>query len=275
MPQVDLETLVSVCGGSGKIACETLATTAINGDQPSEVPPDSFWLSKDAELDWLDRNAFLDRRDSTKASSISTNLNPNIHSNANPSNSQRFSNLKTKASIFGLPKPQKSCFVEAKNRRNCRTGARLFPKRSGSSGKSDSSMVEPSSPKVSCIGRVRSKRDRNRRLKNRQRSGKKKEKTESAKKTGGLFASFKSIFRSSPKKSEKDKLQRQASSKKLAKFRTHDIRDRLPVGDRDLPPRRSAGDVESAFGGPAGLGGMQRFASGRKSESWASIIEVA
>ncbi|XP_054792618.1 uncharacterized protein LOC129298261 [Prosopis cineraria] len=175
MPQV--ETLVSACAGGGsgdrKIACETLADG--HGHQAEEAhlpknnpdsPPESFWLSRDEELDWWDRNAVYERKESTKGnSSNSTNLNPSLKSK-----SQRVS-LKSKASIIGLPKPQKPSFGDAKNRRNHKLGnTRLFPKRSASVGKSESSVIEPSSPKVSCMGRVRSRRDRNRRLRSRQRS---------------------------------------------------------------------------------------------------------
>ncbi|EEF33671.1 uncharacterized protein LOC8267174 [Ricinus communis] len=291
MPQVDLETLVSACAGvscDNKIACETLAATTtitiiesnhnnVNNDEtdPPEIPPDfppeSFWLSKDAEHDWFDRNAFIERKDSTKGNSHSTNLNPNINPN---SNSQRFSNLKSKPSIIGLPKPQKSCFVDA--RRHCKpANTRLFPKRSGSVSKSDSSLIEPSSPKVSCMGRVRSKKDRNRRLKNQQQSGRsnetggKRERPE-RKQRSGFFASFRAIFRATKKgkdSSQKGKDASQESSKKTT-VKTSDIRDRLPMRERGASP------IEPATGGiePVGLGGMKRFASGRKSESW---IEVA
>jgi len=164
MPQVDLEELVSACTDGcldQKIACAD--------NDHSDFPPTSFWLSGDAEYDWWDRNAVYQRNESTKGNSISsTNLNA-----AANNNSQRFSkNLKSSAAIIGLPKPRKTSSAEAKNRRNQRLeNARLFPKRSASvSGKSEHCLVEPSSPKVSCIGRVRSKRDRNRTLRTRQRS---------------------------------------------------------------------------------------------------------
>ncbi|CAL0309960.1 unnamed protein product [Lupinus luteus] len=94
MPQLDSETLVSVFAGSSinrKIACETLSD-----DHESEIhphsPPESIWLSRDEEFDWLDRNAVCERKESTKGNSNSdpnyTNLNPNPNSQ---SNSRRFS----------------------------------------------------------------------------------------------------------------------------------------------------------------------------------------
>ncbi|XP_065856584.1 uncharacterized protein [Euphorbia lathyris] len=309
MPQVDLETLVSACAGVScdrKIACETLATTtdkqqpqqtqqpqhqgeeSEESEIPADFPPESFWLSKDAEFDWFDRNAFIERKDSTKGNSHSTNLNPNIN---NQSSSQRFSNLKSKASILGLPKPQKTCFVEA--RRHCKPGknTQLFPKRSGSNSKSDGSMVEPSSPKVSCMGRVRSKKDRNRRLQNRMQKQKQsgrstienESKTEKPerKQRGGFLASFRAIFRATskhapPSKSGKDASSQRGSSSKrsTATVTTTDFRDRLPVSERDAPPRKSveSDGFEPAVGAmPIGLGGMNKFASGRKSESWVDV----
>ncbi|KAG7569352.1 hypothetical protein ISN45_Aa04g020810 [Arabidopsis thaliana x Arabidopsis arenosa] len=168
MPQVDLEAFVSsVCiGGSDhrKIACETLADDQTippyyNNSvvSPSDFPPESYFLSKDAQLEWLSDNAFFDRKDSQRGNSGILNSNPN----SNPS-SQRFL-LKSKASIIGLPKPQKTCFNEAKQRRHGGKN-RVILKRVGSRIKTDTSLLEPSSPIVSCIGRVKSRRERSRRM---------------------------------------------------------------------------------------------------------------
>ncbi|KAJ0028375.1 hypothetical protein Pint_36029 [Pistacia integerrima] len=258
MPQVDLETLVSACAGGGscdnKIACETLATDKDDNNKPdnqlpdqpeipADFPPESFWLSKDAEFDWFDRNAFYERKESQKGNSNSTSLNPNPSST-----SQRFATtLKPKPSIIGLPKPQKT-IVDTKSKRNCKpVNTRWFPKRSGSTLKSDATLTEPSSPNVSCMGRVRSKRDR-RRLKHRQRStsesGTLKKKPEKREKAG-LFSKFRAIFGSGLKNG--------------GKVMSHDIRERLPPGDVDAPPRKS-------------LGGMKRFTSGRRSDAWADDV---
>ncbi|KAK6231843.1 hypothetical protein QUC31_010926 [Theobroma cacao] len=279
MPQGNLETLVSACAGGScdnKIVCETLATTDGDPDDhqlhtadkpgeeeiPSDFPPESFWLSKDAELDWFDQNAFYERKESQKGNSVSnsTNLNPNVNSN---SNSQRFSLRKSKASIIGLPKPQKSCFVETKNRKNSKPGnTRLFPKRSGSV-KSDPPVIEPSSPKVSCMGRVRSKRDRNRRLKkNLQKSAEVEtiqEKT--TRKKGGFFSSFRAIFRSNRKERELHALPVAPSPP-----RNSDIRTRLPPDDRDaISIAPEIAESEPVLE-PVSIGGMKRFVSGRRSE---------
>ncbi|KAL6133623.1 hypothetical protein ACLB2K_065857 [Fragaria x ananassa] len=283
MPQVDLETLVTAFAGGSmdrKIACETQADTAeqdlpeddANPDEPvlpADFPPESFWLSKDAEYDWFDRNAFYERKGSTKGNnSSSTNLHPNSNNN-----SQRFSmNLKSKAAIIGLPKPQKTNYADTKHRRNCKVGnGRLFPKRSGSVGKStDGSMFEPSSPKVSCMGRVRSKRDRKRRWRNRhqQRSS---------------INDTSSSMEKSVKPAERRKLGFLASFRGLFRHGRRD-KSKSDVHAPDSPPRRSSVARRAAFdyetascdsfprqsteSEPPGLGGMRRFVSGRRSGSW-------
>ncbi|XVF55735.1 hypothetical protein PTKIN_Ptkin06aG0060800 [Pterospermum kingtungense] len=273
MPQGNLETLVSACAGGScdnKIVCETLATTEGDPDDhlhsaekpeaeeiPPDFPPESFWLSKDAELDWFDRNAIYERKESHKGNSApnSTNLNPGLNSN---SNSQRFVR-KSKASIIGLPKPQNSCFIQAKNRKNSKPGnTRFFPKRSGSV-KSDPPVFEPSSPKVSCMGRVRSKRDRNRRRKMcRQKSAKVEAVEEKAtRKRSGFLSSLRGIFRSNGRAREQHALPAVPSPS-----RNSDIRSRLPPEDRDAITI----EPEIAESEPVSLGGMKRFASCRRSE---------
>ncbi|KAK7396693.1 hypothetical protein VNO78_17851 [Psophocarpus tetragonolobus] len=242
-PQMlQVETLVSACaGGSGdrKIACETVAgehSTDPTEPHP-ESPPESFWISRDEELDWWERNAVYERKESTKANS-STNLNPATATN----NSQRFG-LNFKSTIIGLPKPQKTSFVEAKNRRNHKpSNIRLFPKRSASVGKSNSAFVEPSSPKVSCMGRVRSKRDPNRKL------------TTSLNVTKrGFFGSLRAMFR------------RQKSPPGTA--------DSNNVASRARHSTSSMNDVSVTLSEtePPGLGAMTRFVSGRRSDSWGVV----
>jgi len=277
MPQVDLETLVSACAGGSdrRIACETLADgdhhqteQPDQEDVPPDFPPESFWLSKDAELDWFDQRAFYERKDSAKGSASSTNLNPNLNPSSNNS-SQRFSrNLKSKASIIGLPKPQKSCFVDAKSRRNGKPGnTRLFPKRSGSVGKSEAPLVEPSSPKVSCIGRVRSKRDRHRRMKSRQMSSEREPEKEkqAPKRNTGLFATVRAIFRfhSREKRASRISAPKTESPPRFSAT----IGPRGSTASETDAPRKSVSGIE-----PFGLGGMNRFASGRRSDSWAGDV---
>lgn len=287
MPQGDLQAFFAggVSADDRKAAADDdLATLGEDGERlpleeekeepdrpevPPDFPPESFWLSKDAEFDWFDRNAFFERKESTKASSNSTNLNPNLHPQPN-SNSQRFSmNLKSKASMIGLPKPQNTAYVDAKNRRNCKSGnIRLFPKRSGSGGKSVSSMIEPSSPKVSCMGKVRSKKDRNRQRNHRHSSelaAAKEKSVEKQKK--GFFASFRAIFRSGGR--------RQPVVEPTASLTNsppeQDVR--APPSATNPPPTAShPSKIDETE--PPGLGGLQRFASGRRSSSW-SVSEAS
>lgn len=274
MPQVDLETLVTACAGGGndrKIACETLADDDppqndlvpdeedAAAEPPPDFPPESFWLSKDAEYDWFDRNAFYERKESTKG-----NTNQPVNPNSN-SNSQRFSvSLKSKASIFGLPKTQKTAFVESK-RRACTKPAniRLFPKRSESSvGKPTAPVAEPGSPKVSCMGRVRSKRGRRR--SNSLRRNEKPPKTSGEKTKTGLYSKVMSLFRS---KTGKKKPPRSGSRRVMEILMEEPVdvepqRKSVSVRVREIPVSSEPG-VD-----PPGLGGMTRFASGRRSGSW-------
>ncbi|KAL1195683.1 hypothetical protein V5N11_013163 [Cardamine amara subsp. amara] len=291
MPQVDLETFVSsVCAGGSdrKIACETLADfdddsnhdpkirpVFISAASPIDFPPESYSLSKEAQLEWLNDNAIFERKESQKGISSAPNSNPNHNSNVNTS-SQRII-LKSKASIMRLPKPQKTCFNEAKKRRNCRIARTLMiPKRIGSRLKSDPSLSEPSSPKVSCIGRVRSKRDRSRRMQ-RQKSGR----TDSFKdkpvrvKKPGFFASFRAIFRTGGGCKDvtaigpHTQLRDAVTPPRVSMRRSTDIRGRLPPEEvgKSSPPRNSIGSRRSLDGGEPvlpGLGGMTRFTSGRR-----------
>ncbi|TKY61979.1 hypothetical protein E2542_SST11833 [Spatholobus suberectus] len=275
---LQVETLVSACAGGSsdrKIACETLAgdhTTDPPEPHP-DSPPESFWLSRDEENDWWDRNAVYERKESTKANS--TNLNPGSNSN---SNSQRFSlNFKSKAStIIGLPKPQKTSFVDAKNRRNHKpSNIRLFPKRTVSVGKSQSGIVEPSSPKVSCMGRVRSKRDRNRKLRSSQKSSpdtdaKEKPNGNGNGKKPGFFESFRAIFRSGRREKPDRKTDPRGdfnSSGVTKGVNRSKARDSASsVNDASFEETVSRNSVSERE--PPGLGGMMRFASGRRSESW-------
>ncbi|KAE9585377.1 putative calcium/calmodulin-dependent protein kinase [Lupinus albus] len=280
MPQVDIETLVSVCAGGStdrKIACETLADdhqTALPEPHP-DSPPESVWLSRDEEYDWMDRNAVYERKESTKGNSSSvpnsSNLNPNPNSNNN-SILRRFSlNFKSKAPIIGLPKVQKPSFVEAKNRRQHKTSSTtLFPTRSASVGKSVSSLKEPSSPKVSCMGRVRSKHDPNRRFRNSRKStiseAVAEEKPVRTGKKFGFFESFRAIFRSGRKgKPEKESGSGPKNFVKETKIKKP--RDSVSsVNDASFTESISRKSVSESE--PPRLGQINRFTSGRRSESW-------
>ncbi|KAI3782418.1 hypothetical protein L2E82_12463 [Cichorium intybus] len=275
MTQVDLETLASVCGGDRKISCVTLAEEPgdpdIPGshvmDYPPDCPPESFWLSKDAEFDWFDRNAFLDRKESIKGNSNSMNLNPNLNpgqSNANSSSLQFSSFLKSKPAIISLPKAQKTTYVDTK-RRNCKLPSIwLFPKRSDSIGKEPAvvSMAEPSSPKVSCLGRVRSKRCRSRR-RSIEPTGEPETPVTQDQKTVqvhkvGFISRMKSLFRSdclSPRKTNNSPLKINEPSVSSAPKRNNLTCNQVNH-ERETPAD------------PPSLGRVLQFSSGRRSETW-------
>ncbi|XAR69749.1 Calcium/calmodulin-dependent protein kinase [Bertholletia excelsa] len=303
MPQVDIEALVSVCTGAGdnKIACETLADGDAEHRRPAEepepepepepdLPPESFWLSRGAEYDWFDRNAFYERKESMKANSspTSTNLNPGLNPSS-ASSSQRFSmNLKSKAAIIGLPKTQTN-FVDTTNRRSSKpANIRLFPKKSEPVGKSGS-VKEPTSPKVSCMGRVRSKRGR---LRSSQQEASA-TKPDHGRRRARIYRRLVSIFRSGRRTEPEVKVSEVIPSIESPPRRSVTVETRQPPQDIEPaataePPglggmtrfasgRRSetwgtGGTAEPAeTAGPPGLGGMMRFASGRRSESWGAV----
>jgi hypothetical protein len=272
---LQVETLVSACAGGStdrKIACETQADDHKTDPPPEQShpdsPPESFYLSRDEENEWLDRNFVYERKESTKGNSNSTNLNTNSRdSNSNSSsNSQRFANLKSKTSMIGLPKPQKPSF-DAKNLRNHKpSNIKLFPKRTASVGKS---FVEPSSPKVSCYGRVRSKRGRASSVTAAAAAAVKEKSVKERKRS--FFGSFRAIFRSG----RRNKQDRRNDSPAFDSSVTNRNNDSVSYSK----PRDSTASlndvsfVESVRNSvsesePPGLGGMARFASGRRGESW-------
>lgn len=225
-------------------------------DSSEFVPPESFWLSKDSEFDWFDRNAFLERKESTKG-----NTNSNVNPSYSKSNSQKFSvNLKSKPAIIGLPKTQKNTHVDSTRRP---ANVRLFPKRS-SSGKR--TVTEPSSPKVSCIGRVRSKRCPNRRRSSTPAPAtatvNKPAKITNQQKTS-LISRITSLFRSDGDRRKKNK----KSSVKVNEQSENSYSRRNTVkpvnSEPETPPE------------PPVLGGMNRFASGRRSVAWSDDIDIA
>ncbi|KAL8225168.1 hypothetical protein R6Q57_017725 [Mikania cordata] len=275
MQQVDSYSLPPANSGDRKIGQEdTIEDPDIPDSTVVEIPPDfppeSFWLSKDAEFDWFDRNAFLERKESTKGNSSSKNLNYIVNpSHSNPS-SQRYS-VKSKAAIIGLPKTQKTTYVDSKRRQCKPVNVRMFPMRSYSVGKASTAVpvVEPSSPKVSCIGRVRSKRCRSRRKSSGQaiepvKSASQRSGTSRARKSG-LLSRFTSFFRSEGRR------RRKAGKSSTEKFK-------LPT-EYSVPRKMcvTVKQVSSEPGTPSrpavALGSMIQFASGRRSEPWVGSDE--
>ncbi|KAL7215369.1 hypothetical protein ACSBR1_027523 [Camellia fascicularis] len=148
----------------------------ISNLETQDLPPESFLVHKEHELDWFNSNAFLERKGSTKISfSGSSNLNSisNPRRSFHSSPSHRLSlNSKSKSSIIGLPKLQKS---DRNLRRTSKPeNVRMFRSYSEPGGKPVMHVPEPGSPRVSCMGRVRSKKGREKRT--------------------GLWASLRAIF---------------------------------------------------------------------------------
>lgn len=284
---LQVETLVSACAGGStdrKIACETQADD-LKTDPPPESsrhhpdsPPESFWLSRDEENEWLDRNFIYERKESTKGNSSSTNLNPNSNSNSNStSNSQRFANLKSKTSMIGLPKPQKPSF-DAKNLRNHKpSNIKLFPKRSASVGKS---FVEPSSPKVSCMGKVRSKRGKTSTVTAAAKAAVKEKtaRTERKQSKHSFFKSFRAIFRSGGRNKHDRRNDSSALDSSSITKNTNSVSDSKARDStaslNDVSFVESVTRNSVSEGEPPGLGVMMRFTSGRRSESWVDDSEI-
>ncbi|KAF6165917.1 hypothetical protein GIB67_012814 [Kingdonia uniflora] len=251
------ETLIR-SNSDSKVICETMIGPNPSDPQPNppDFPPESFLVSIEDEFEWFDQNAYYDRTESTKGISnsdsipnSSTNLNPNLGSN------QKFS----KASMIGLPKPQKSNFVVGLRRKKA-SNARFFPKRS----QSTVSVGDPGSPKVSCIGRVRSKKERRRRLKNSQR------KTESNKEPGsgeprrktGFWSSFKDAFLLGCRKNLAVDVENptvESTPPRKVAFHKRNL---------GFKPDMGTGTSGGMSEPPPGLGGLNKFASGRRSKSW-------
>ncbi|VFQ59198.1 unnamed protein product [Cuscuta campestris] len=251
-PQVDIETLVSACAGGGatdrKVACETLAgDDGVAKDAPPDFPPGSFCLSKDAEIDWFDQNAFLERKESAKGINANQTGHPNLNPGPN-SSSQRF--VKPKASLLGFPKTQKMNYVW----KTCTKPAsiRLFPpKRSESIEKT---AAEPGSPKVSCMGRVRSKRGCRKSASTRESSAGDRTITVGNKDKIGFYSRLLSLFKPNRRLKPAPKLED-------------------PDPDRNIgggAKKRDAPISVELAAEPPGLGAVRRLSSARKPDSWAA-----
>lgn len=189
MPQVDLESLVCGVSGAGagdrKVSCETVIAGGSGDASPPRMPPpppppdpdfppDSITIPIGDEAAFAELNPIYERDDSTKGST-----NPKFAAAvvAHPiaaktrSNSTRVAGAPSPAAgttFFGLPAKIRPPF----SRRRPSQGRILADKRSGGGGGKSSrgdDEVEPRSPKVSCIGKVLSDRERHGRHRRRRR----------------------------------------------------------------------------------------------------------
>ncbi|KAF8707274.1 hypothetical protein HU200_030283 [Digitaria exilis] len=216
-------------------------------------PPESTRLRIGDDIAWSEINGVYDRDDSLKE-----NTNPKCilknHPHHNGS-SQRFSgNLKpTAAPIIGLS--GKLGAQGGGARRHHQHPPAIFPKKAktGGGGRAPKTAVpEPESPKVSCIGKVLSDRER-------VRLGRP-PRTRGSSRPPGCCGGFGFLMRHSRSRNST-----------------------VECVDGQSPPplaaaarRRETKEAEEAPApAPAvpGLGGMRRFASGRRAAEWAAEME--
>ena len=208
-------------------------------------PPESTRLRIGDDIAWSEINGVYDRDDSLKE-----NTNPKCllknHPHHNGS-SQRFSgNLKpTAAPIIGLS--GKLGAQGGAARRHHHHPPAIFPKKAttGGGGRAPKTAVpEPGSPKVSCIGKVLSDRER-------ARLGRPPRARGSSRPPG--CCGF---------------LMRRSRSR-------NSVVDVECVDQPPPPLRREAKEAEQEVPAAAapGLGGMRRFASGRRAAEWAAEME--
>ncbi|KAF8775244.1 hypothetical protein HU200_004647 [Digitaria exilis] len=176
MPQVDLESLVCGVSGAGagdrKVSCETVIAAGSGDASPPwmppppppdpDFPPDSITIPIGDEAAFVDLNPIIyERDDSTKGStnpkfaSAVVSHHPTIAAKTRSNSTRATGGAPAAAAgttFFGLPAKIRPAF----SRRRPSQGRILSDKRAGG-GEGE---VEPRSPKVSCIGKVLSDRER-------------------------------------------------------------------------------------------------------------------
>ncbi|VFQ62846.1 unnamed protein product [Cuscuta campestris] len=124
-----------------------------------DVPPESFWVAKDSEADWLYQNATMQRKSSLKLarSSAAAAAAPSTRLHHHHQNTHAFSRRSLSTLIHATTITKSNG-----NLRHTAAAARLlFRSRSepGGKGLAGTRAVEPDSPLVSCTGRVRTKKE--------------------------------------------------------------------------------------------------------------------
>lgn len=125
-----------------------------------DLPPDSFWVTKDNEQDWFNRNAMMQRKTSIKLGFLAGSIR---NSKSFSHRSSLSSNLKYRPSLIGLPRtiqsPRLGIAGDVSRLPNHVRRSSLFRSRSEPGGKPPMQLSEPGSPRVSCIGKVGLKDD--------------------------------------------------------------------------------------------------------------------
>nr|GMC61602.1 calcium/calmodulin protein kinase 1 [Ipomoea batatas] len=109
-----------------------------------DLPPESFWVPKGSEQDWVHQNANMQRRTSMKLQSLQDGFSG---ADSKSQSHRSFSAVNKSSSLLALPKPRNP---------KAAPSTRLFRSMSEPGGGGEMRVAEPGSPKVSCTGRVRS-----------------------------------------------------------------------------------------------------------------------
>lgn len=240
MPNVAPNTLLR-CGSGGNDGKTTDCLAAGTNDEQRDDrildPADSFYISMEDELDWLDLHghgqvAFFDRSRSTKAAYL----------NSLSSRSASFSTphrKKAAGAFLVFPKmPDSGELARPSHRRPHRINQ-------SSSRTIFHPIAEPCSPKVTCIGRVRSIREKGGAL-HRKKSKRESPSSEKKQKAKSLWTPLAAVFR----------------------FRRHRKRGQDAIRRSEEKPA----SCSPAVGAPA-LGDMMKFASGRRPASYGEEAE--
>ncbi|CAL4995489.1 unnamed protein product [Urochloa decumbens] len=224
-------------------------------------PPESTRLRIGDDIAWSEINGVYDRDDSLKENTNPKCILKNHNPHHNGGSSQRFSgNLKpTAAPIIGLSAGKLGGGRRNQHHHHHNYPPAIFPKKAktGGGGRAPKAAVpEPESPKVSCIGKVLSDRERARLGRPPRSRG--------SSRSPGCCGGF-------------GFLMRRSGSRNSA------VVDQCPPPPPPslLPPlaeaarRREAKEevVKETAAAAPGLGGMRRFASGRRAAEWAAEME--
>lgn len=242
-PAMDLDNLFN---GDNKVACETLVMGCGSSQDPPptdepDLPAESYRIRIE---DWfrIRSAAVFDREYSTKGS---TNPKSMVaHPNRNPSStSQRFSaNSKSRALIIGLPnKVDLAGYLRRPV--NSREVRRSAPSPAG---------AEPESPKVSCFGRISSEKEQD------SQRGSEQQPDASV----GCWAGFPTYF---------GVWEWWRKGTKVVVEEEKEDKVGIECSDKDCG---SPAAVMAMTMTAPGLGGMERFASGRRPESWGQALDV-
>ncbi|CAL4896863.1 unnamed protein product [Urochloa decumbens] len=213
-------------------------------------PPESTRLRIGDDIAWSEINGVYDRDDSLKE-----NTNPKCilksHNPHHSGSSQRFSgNLKpTAAPIIGL-----SGKLGGARRQHHQHPPAIFPKKAktGGGGRAPKAAVpEPESPKVSCIGKVLSDRER-------ARLGRPPRSRGSSRQPGCCGGLGFMMRRSRSRNSAVECVDQSPPPPLAEAARRREMKELEAEQEEEEVP---------------GLGGMRRFASGRRAAEWAAEME--